>query len=71
MLCVLSAMLGFLMPDLKEQITSVTFCFRVGRATSETCDMPKVDISDQTASPVGGKVPSLQVRRKQGKSNRA
>jgi len=43
------------MPDLKEQITSFTFYFRVGTPTSETCDMPKLGISDQTASPVSGK----------------
>lgn len=62
---------SFLMPGLKEQITSVTLCFWVGTTNSETCDMPKVGISDQTASPVSGKVPPLQVRRKEGKSNRA
>jgi len=54
---------SFLMPDLSEQITFTTFCFRVVAANSETCDMPKVDISDQTASPVSGIVRSFQVRR--------
>lgn len=54
---------SFLMPDLNEQITFAPFCFRVGTANSETCNMPKVDISDETASPVSGIAPSLQVRR--------